>query len=226
MLRRLRSRVGTSRTVLVIGLGRFGSSLALTLEELGHEVVGVDMDARLVAEYRDQMSQTIEADTTSTETLRQIGATEVRHAIVAIGAHMEASILTTSALVDLGVPDVWAKALSQAHGRILERVGAHHVVLPERDMGRRVAHLVTGQAHDYMELDDGFALVETAPPAELVGRTIGQADVRNKYGVTIVCIRPSGAGFTYATPDDVVEQDTMLVIAGDGKNVDRFTELD
>ena len=225
IFQRIRSRVAPGPTVLVVGLGRFGSSLALTLEDLGHDVIAIDFDPALVAEYRDLLSETIEADATSSEALRQVGATEVHHAIVAIGAHMEASILATSALVDLGVPDVWAKALSEAHGRILERVGAHHVVLPEAEMGRRVAHLVTGQALDYMEVDDGFALVETTAPKEMVGRTIGDAEIRGRYNVTVVCVKPPGGAFTYATAEQLIDPDAILIVAGSTRDVDRFAEL-
>jgi trk system potassium uptake protein TrkA len=225
-LDRIRSRLVTPNTILVIGLGRFGMSLAVTLEELGHEVIGVDVDPRPVAELRDRITQTVEADSTNIDALRQIGAETVRHAIVAIGNNMEASILTTSALVDVGIPDVWAKALSGPHQRILERVGATHVVQPERDMGRRLAHLVTGEAIDYLELDDNFAVVETTTPSELVGMTIAEADIRNRFDVTVVCVRFGNGGFTYASPEQRIDAGTVLVVAGATRDVDRFADLD
>jgi trk system potassium uptake protein TrkA len=125
------------RRVLVIGLGRFGGSLSEALVSHGWEVLGVDNNPRRVQSYADILTHTVVADTTDDETLRQIGAHEFSRAVVAIGSHLEESILTTSLLVDMGVPHIWAKAVSRRHGRILQQIGAHHVVLPEHDMGER-----------------------------------------------------------------------------------------
>ena len=135
---------------------------------------------------------------------------------------IEASILATAVLVDLGVPDIWAKAITAAHGEILQRVGAHHVVFPEHGMGRRMAHLVSGRMLDYVQLDDGFELVETKPPTELVGRTLGEAQVRTRFGVTVVCIKPEGQAFTYATADTKVGPEDMLVVAGETSHAKAF----
>lgn len=111
--------------VLVIGLGRFGTALAETLSDLEHEVFGIDLDPKLVQRSVDRLTHLIEADATNLETMRRLGASDCKHAVVAIGADIEASILATDVLVDLGVPDIWAKAISAAHGKILQRVGAH-----------------------------------------------------------------------------------------------------
>jgi Trk K+ transport system NAD-binding subunit len=162
--------------VLVIGLGRFGSALAETLMELGHDVLGVDADPKIVQDHADDLTHVLEADATDIEVLRQLGAGEFGRAVVAIGTDLEASILTASVLGELGVPDIWAKAITVAHGRILERVGAHHVVYPEHDMGRRVAHLLTGRMIEFVQLDEGFALVE------LPGRQPGPVPLRHHRG--------------------------------------------
>jgi trk system potassium uptake protein TrkA len=138
---------------------------------------------------------------------------------------VEASILTTSVLVDLEVPDIWAKAITVAHGRILERVGAHHVIFPEHDMGRRVAHLVTGRMIEFVQLDQGFALVELKPPRQIVGRSLGEAQVRSRYGITVVCIKPAGGSFTYATQHTVPGPDDVLVVAGETDRVKGFAKL-
>jgi trk system potassium uptake protein TrkA len=171
-------RLRRSDTVLVIGLGRFGSALATSLEDMGHDVLGVDLDPGLVADHASALSQVMEADTTRLDTLRQIGAEDVGAAVVAIGTDIEASILTTAALVDLGVTPIWAKALTEPHARILERIGASEVVFPERDMGVRVAHQVTGRMIDWFQLDDGFALVETRAPASMIGKTLQESQAR------------------------------------------------
>jgi trk system potassium uptake protein len=162
--RRRRPARAEPGSVIVIGLGRFGTSLALTLETLGSEVLGVDARADRIADLRDQLSHVAEADTTDVRALEQLGAAEFDRAVVAIGTDMEASILTTAALVDLGIRDIWAKSMTQPHARILERVGAHHVVFPEAQMGERVAHLVAGRVLDFLPLDTGFALVEATAP--------------------------------------------------------------
>ncbi|PRY00824.1 potassium channel family protein [Allonocardiopsis opalescens] len=210
--------------VLVIGLGRFGGSLALELVSSGWEVLGVDSTQRLVQEFAERLTHTVMADSTDPEALRQIGAHEFSRAVVGIGTDVEASILTTSLLVDLGVSNVWAKAVSRQHGRILEQIGAHHVVLPEHDMGERVAHLVTGRMLDFIEFEDEFALGKTRPPAEAVGMRLGDSQLRSKYGITVVCIKRPGEDFTYATADTVVHRGDVLIVAGKTRQVERFAE--
>jgi trk system potassium uptake protein len=225
----LRGKVGrrTDESVMVIGLGRFGGTLATTLMDLGNEVLGVDTDQRTVQEYSNVLTKAVEADTTQAETLRQLGAVEFRHVVVAIG-DLEASILTTAELVALGVTDLWAKAITEAHAQILERVGVpvEHVVRPEHDMGERVAHRVTGKMLDYIQLDPGFALVETEAPSDLHGLALAEAGVRQKYGVTVVCIKPAGEGFTYAQADTVIAPGDILLVAGENKAVDGFALLE
>jgi trk/ktr system potassium uptake protein len=211
--------------VLVVGLGRFGTALAETLMDLGHEVLGVDADADNVQRSANRLTHVVEADGTDNEVMRQLGAGEFGRAVVGIGNDLEASILTTSVLVDLKVPDIWAKAITVPHGRILERVGAHHVVFPEHDMGRRVAHLVTGRMIEFLQLDEGFALVELRPPRQILGRTLSDSQVRSRYGITVVCIKPEGGSFTYATPDTVPGPNDILVVAGETDRAQGFADL-
>ena len=210
--------------VLVVGLGRFGGAVATELVELGFEVLGVDGDGDRVQAYADRLTHVIQADTTNTMALRQIGAADFKVAVVAIGTDIEASILTTAGLADCGVGTIWAKAVTESHGRILQRIGADHVVFPEGDMGRRVAHLVGGGIIDWFQLDESFAIVETMAPSELVGRSLGEVGVRARYGVTVVCIKPSGGTFTYATADTVVAKGDVLVVAGPTADAERFAQ--
>ena len=209
-------------SVLVLGLGRFGGAIAETLTELGREVLAVDADHKIVQHYAGRLTHVVEADTTNEEALRQIGAADFQCAVVGIGTNIEASILTTSVLVDLGVPTIWAKAISVSHGRILERVGATRVVLPEHEMGERVAHLVAGRALNYIEFEDGFALVETKPPREYVGKTLGEAGIRKEHGVTVVCVKRRGEDFSYATSGTVLGVDDLLIVAGKTDLAERF----
>ncbi|MDZ7680092.1 MAG: TrkA family potassium uptake protein [Acidimicrobiales bacterium] len=211
--------------VLVIGLGRFGSALGQTLEHLGYEVLGVDTDPGVVQELSNALTHVVEADSTNIAALRQLGATDFQAAVVCIGGDIEASILTTAALTDLNITNIWAKAITESHGRILKRVGAHAVVFPEHDMGVRVAHMVTGRMIDYIELDAGFALVETLAPAETFGKTLMEASLRAKYEVTVVCIKPEGEPFTYATPDTLIRDGDILLLAGETKHVEKFANL-
>jgi trk/ktr system potassium uptake protein len=210
---------------LVIGLGRFGGALAETLVALGHEVLGVDVSEKLVQSYADELTHVVQCDTTDPEAMAQIGAADFGTAVVAIGTEMEASILTTALLSDLGVRRIVAKAITAPHGKILERVGAHRVIFPERDMGIRVGHTMTGRALDYFQLDPGFALVEATAPREIVGKTLAGAEVRRRYGITVVCIKPAGGSFTYATPDTVVQEDDVLVVAGETARAEAFAEM-
>ena len=219
-------RIDHEGEILVIGLGRFGSALAQTLVDMGYEVLGVDFDAEIVQDHAGTLTHVLQADTTNERALRQIGAGDVVTAVVCIGTDVESSVLTTSALVDLGVRNVWAKAITTAHGRILERVGAHHVVFPEADMGSRVAHLVTGQALEYLPLDENFVIAEMAAPDELLGVALGNSNLRAKYKVTVVCVKPQGGQFTYADRDTVLSNSDLIVIAGHRADVDRFTERD
>jgi trk system potassium uptake protein len=225
LFRRDRHTVPAETEVLVVGLGRFGSALAETLVELGHEVLGVDVDPDLVQDASERLTHVAQADGSSAKALAQLGAGDFKVAVVAIGGDIEASILCTAALVDLGVPLIWAKAVTDSHGRILGRVGAHHVVFPEHDMGQRVAHLVTGRMMDYIAIDANFALVETAAPGEVWGQSLAEAGIRQRHGVTVVCIKPQGAAFTYATPDTVMRAGDILLVAGDSRRCEAFANL-
>jgi trk system potassium uptake protein TrkA len=218
-------RPKTPSRVVVIGLGRFGSSLARELARRGYEILGIDSDPRRVQLLADDLTHTVVADTTDEEALRQLGVPEYERAVVGIGSNLEASILTTSLLVDFGVPNIWAKALNHQQARILERVGAHHVVLPEHDMGERVAHLVTGRMLDFIQFEDDYAIIKTIAPAEAVGRALGDSRLRSKYGVTVVGIKRPGEGFTYATAETVVHRGDVLIVAGRTAAVERVADL-
>lgn len=214
------------RAVLVVGLGRFGGAVAETLVELDYEVLAVDADADLVQRFSERLTHVVQADSTDVAALRQLGAREFSKAVVAIGSDIESSILTTSSLVDLGIAQIWAKAVTEAHGKILSRVGAHHVIFPENDMGERLAHVVTGKMIDYIELDPHFALIETCAPAALVGKALGEAEVRRRYGITVVCIKSEGQAFTYATAETKVAENDILVVAGETKRAEAFAALE
>lgn len=216
---------GGDQRVAVIGLGRFGSSLASELMRRGWDVLGIDTDARLVQKYSDGLTHAAVADCTDPEVLRQLGVHEFTSAVVAIGTDIEASILVGSNLLEAEVPNIWAKAISRQHGQILERLGVHHVVLPEHEMGERVAHLVTGRMLDFIEFDDDYALVKTVAPDIATGMPLGQSQVRSRYGITVVGIKRPGEGFTYATAETVVQKGDVIVVTGKTRAVESFAEL-
>jgi trk system potassium uptake protein TrkA len=206
---------------MVIGLGRFGGSTAESLVSLGHEVLGIERDPRLVQEFGVRLTHVVEADGTREDVLRQLGATEFDRAIVGIG-EVEQSVLCVATLVDLGVKEIWAKAISQEHGRILDRIGAHHVIHPETAMGERVAHLVTGKMIDFIEFDDGFAIVKTRAPSAMLNKTLTESNTRHRHGITVVGTKRVGGDFVYARPETVVLADDMLIVCGSTHDCERF----
>jgi trk system potassium uptake protein TrkA len=211
--------------VLVIGLGRFGAATAGQLDRLDREVLAVDADAGLVQKWSDRVTHAVQADARNIDALRQIGAQDFAIAVVAVGSSIEASVLITANLVDLKVPQIWAKAISQSHGKILARIGANHVIYPEAEAGERVAHLVSGRMLDFIEFDDDFAIVKMYPPKPIRGVPLGQSLVRSKYGVTVVGVKAPGQDFTYATNDTVVSNHDLIIVSGNPTDIEKFATL-
>ena len=215
-------QVNHQDSTLVIGLGRFGTAVAATLDRLGREVLAVEHNPNTVRQWSGRIPL-IEADATDMEALEQLGATEFGTAVVGVASSLEASVLITSNLVELGIGQIWAKAISATHGRILHRIGANHVVYPEYDAGQRAAHLVSGRMLDYIEMEkNGFSIIKMRPPHELHGFTIGQSKVRSRYGVTIIGLMSPGEHFEYATPQTTVGAEDILVVGGDANLLEHF----
>lgn len=211
--------------VAVIGLGRFGTSVARSLTRMGHEVLGIDEDMERVQAMAEELTHVVQADSTNAATLKKLGVGEMAHAVVGIGSNVEASALTVVALTDAGCRDIWAKAISPSHGRILERVGATHIVYPEAEMGERVAHLVTGKMIDFIEFDDGFAIVKTRTPRFMAGKSLADTDVRKTHGITIVGVKRPREPFIQAVPDTIVYMSDLLIISGPLEKVESFAAL-
>lgn len=211
--------------VLVIGLGRFGRALAMELVELGHDVLAVDSNPDKVQSAARDLQHVVHADGTDFDTMRDIGASDFETVVVAIG-EVEPSIIATYIMVDLAIPRIWSKAITSSHGAILERVGAHRVIFPERDMGVRMAHTLTGETIDYLELDANFALLETTVPKEVVGKPLAKAEIRKRFDCTVVAVKQADGMFTYATPETVLQAGDILVVAGEPKKAEQFASLD
>jgi trk/ktr system potassium uptake protein len=208
--------------IVVIGLGRFGGTLAESLTRLGHEVLGLDWDMKIVQQYADKLTHVAQVDATDNDALSQLGVADFQRAIVGMGSNIESSVLTVVTLRELGVPEIWAKAISAKHAKILSSVGAAHVVRPESDMANRVAHLITGKMIDYIEFEDGFAIAKTRAPREAIGQTLAQTALRTRYGITVVGVKRQGQDFTYALPETVVPEGALLIIAGPTEQVELF----
>lgn len=218
------ARIAESESVVVIGLGRFGSSLALELMESGTEVLGIDGDEDIVQAHNGLLTHVVRADSTKEQTLRQLSVTEFSSAVVAIGGDIQANILTASLLLKLGIPNIWAKAVSDPHGEILQQLGVSHVIYPEKDMGKRVAHLVRGVMQDYIEIGENFALVKTTPPREIIGVPLGKTRIRPNHGVTVTAFSRDGV-WSYTTLDTVIAVTDIILIAGESKRVEAFSRL-
>lgn len=214
-----------SANVAVIGLGRFGSAMAIELIESGHQVLGIDADERLVQGMSGILTHVVTADTTDEETLRELGIHDMDSAVVAIGADLEASILTVSLLLQMGVRQVWAKANSVSHGKILEQLGVEHVIFPEREMGRRVAHMVSGESLDYVHIDEDFVMVKTFVPEQFDGKTLAEARVRAEHNVTVVATSTGDGNYSPAFPETVLNKGDHIILAGRKKHLNDFNQL-
>ena len=212
-------------SVVVIGLGRFGGSLALELEAQGTEVLGIDANEETVQSYNGRLTHVVRADSTKEEVLRQLSVHEFDRAVVGIGSDIEASILTTSRLLTFKKPQIWAKAISEPHAEILNQLGVDHVIRPEHDMGKRVAHLVRGSLLDYVEFEDDFVMIRTSPPTEARDRPLGVLGLRDKYGITIVAVKRPGGIWGHTTAQTVLYDDDQIIVQGSKTQAERFSNM-
>ncbi|MDO4887542.1 MAG: TrkA family potassium uptake protein [Actinomycetaceae bacterium] len=209
--------------ILVVGLGRFGTAIASTLDSLGRDVLAIESNPSLVQQWSHKF-RIIEADATKLEALEQAGAREFAVAVVGIGTVLESSVLATANLVDLGTRQIWAKATSRSHGRILRRIGAHHVVYPEFDAGTRVAHMLSGKMLDYIEMEDGFSIIKMRPPRDIQGFTLAESKVRERFGVTIIGVKSPGQPFEYAQLQTRIGPEDVIIVSGDSTLLEEFAD--
>ena len=185
----------------------------------------VDTDMQLVQKWAGRVTHAVQADARSMEALRQIGAEQFQIAVVATGASIEASVLIAANLVDLGVPQIWAKAISQSHGKILERIGVNHVIYPEREAGERVAHLLSGSMLDFIQFDDNYVIAKMYPPRSIRGLSLETSGVRTRYRVTVVGVKTPGQPFTHATQETVISPHDLIIVSGAAEDVERFAAI-
>jgi len=212
------------RQFLVVGLGRFGSSLARTLYNLGYDVLGIDRDEDIIQNIANDITHAVHADATDENTLKALGVRNFDVAIVSIGDDIQSSILITIMLKEMGIKYVVAKAQSQLHGKVLYKVGADRVVFPERDMGVRLAHnLISSNILDYIELSPDYSIVEIASVPEWYNKSLGQLDMRRKYGLNVMAIKRDNNNVIISPHADVVIlKDDILVVVGHKDDIEKL----
>jgi trk/ktr system potassium uptake protein len=220
----------------VIGLGKFGMKVALTLTEKGGQVLAVDEDIRKVEEIKDHVAQAVCLDSTDEDAMRAAGLEDVDAAVVGAGENLELSVLATAILKKLGVPHIVARAVSDLHAQILERVGATRVINVEEQMGEQVARsIIAPEIHEQFALATGHSLAEVVPRPEFIGQTIGRINFRQQYGVNIIAIQKRRPVVTeegknafqilindLPKPTDVIGDDDVLVVVGSDENIEKL----
>ena len=211
----------------IVGLGRFGTSVAKTLYQMGYEVLAVDADEARVQDFSDEVTHVVQADTTDEDTLKALGIRNFDVVVVAIGADVQANLMTTLQLKEMGVPYIVAKAKNPLHGKMLEKIGADRVVYPERDMGQRVAHnLVSSNVLEYIELSPDYSIVEVTAPSALVGKNLLETDLRGRYEVNVVAIRRGEQLLVPPQPTEKILEKDVLFVVGANRGVQRLEELE
>jgi len=207
----------------VIGLGRFGGSICRELVAQGMEVLAIDHKEDRVNEFASIASHAVIGDTTDESVLKSLGIRNFDHVIVAIGDDIQASILTTLMLKELGVKHITVKAQNDYHEKVLIKIGADQVVHPERDMGKRIAHkIVSNNILDYIELSDDHSIVEIVASARLNGKTLIDLDIRAKYGINIVGIKRENKVIISPAADELVLVGDILIVLGADTDINRF----
>ncbi|WP_243290878.1 TrkA family potassium uptake protein [Bacillus sp. FJAT-47783] len=207
----------------VIGLGRFGGSICRELSEEGLEVLAIDIDEDKVNEFANIASHAVVGDTTDEAVLKSLGIRNFDHVIVAIGDNIQASILTTLMLKELGVKYITVKAQNDYHEKVLTKIGADSIVHPERDMGKRIAHnIISNNVLDYLELSDEHSIVEIVANENISGHSIIELDIRAKYGINIVAIKRDKEIIVSPQADEVIQKGDIMIVIGADVDINRF----
>ena len=212
-----------ARSFAVIGLGAFGSAVASELARFGNQVIGVDLDERRVAQMASGLSSAVILDTTDEMALKEAGIDQYDVALIAIGRDIQASILTTMNLRMLGIGTIWVKASNRTHHRILSKLGADRVILPEQEMGRHIAQMLNNPVvQDYVSLGNGFSVVNIVVPARLGGRDMASLGIGKTYDLRLLGLMRGTEFRTCDAPDLVLEQDDKLILLGKRPELRRF----
>jgi trk system potassium uptake protein len=211
------------RQFAVIGLGRFGGSVCCALIEQGMEVLAIDQDEARVNKYRDLVTHAVVADATDEQALKHLGIRNFEHVIIAIGDNIQASILTTLILDELGVEHITVKAQNDYHEKVLTKIGAERIVHPERDMGVRLAHhLLSKNVLDYLELSDKHSIIEIIASTKMSGKTLMKLDVRAKFGCNVMAIKRGREIIVSPHATQRIKEEDILIVIGADEDIKRF----
>lgn len=213
------------KSFLVIGAGRFGTSVARTLCELGHDVMVVDNDAAIIQRISNEFTDALTADVSSEASLKALGVRGFDAVVLAIGFDIQASIMAAILLVEMGAKYIVAKAQTDLHGKVLNKVGVNRVVYPERDMGHKIARsLIAPTIIDMIELSDDYSVVEVTAPEEMVGKSLVALNLRARYGISVIALRRNSGGKTLISPvaEDVIEANDIIVAIGENKHLKKL----
>lgn len=214
------------RQFVIIGLGRFGSSVARTLAQKGCNVLAIDTDEEKVQTLSTEVTHAIQADGTDEDTMRALGIRNFDVAIISIGADIQASILATLVVKELGAKHVVVKAVSDLHGKVLSKIGADQIVYPERDMGVRVANgLVSTNVLDYIEISPDYTIAEVIAGNKLISHTLNELQFRDRYGVTVIAIKNEEYINIAPKGSDVIKDGDILVVLGDNEHLERLRKV-
>ena len=210
------------KQVVVIGLGRFGSSVARTLAQQGHDVLGIDIDEARVNALARVLTQAVTVREVNEDVLLSLGVKECDAAVVGM-ANLEFSITISQILKDFGIKLVISKAASELHGRVLQRIGVDRIIFPERDMGIRLAHsLISNTVIDYIELSPDYNIYELVSPAAFVGQSLAQSQLRATYRINVIAIKRAGNVLISPGADEVIQDNDILVVIGHNNDLNRF----
>ena len=213
----------SSKQFVIIGLGRFGSSVAKTLYALGHDVLAIDSNEDLVQEISDSVTHAVQMDATDENALRTLGLRNFDVAVVTIGANIQASVMATLLVKDMGIKYRIAKGNSDLHAKVLYKIGADRVILPEKDMGVRVAHnLVSSSILDYIELSPDYSIIEIESPKEWYGKSMKELSLRSKYGINVMAIKRNNEVNISPDADDVINKDDIVVAIGSAEDLTKL----
>lgn len=213
----------SNKQFVVVGLGRFGSSVAKTLYGLGHDVLAIDMNEDLVQDISEDVTHAVQLDATDEVALKALGIRNFDVAVVTIGANIQASVMATLLLKENGIKHIIAKGNSDLHAKVLYKIGADRVILPEKDMGIRVAHnLVSTNILDYIELSSDYSIIEINSPSHWHGKTINQLSLRGEYGINVVAIKRGKDVNVSPYADDIIESGDIVVAIGSASDLSRL----
>lgn len=221
--KRNKEKQSSKKQFAVIGLGRFGGSVCKELYAQGHEVLAIDQDEDKVREYSEFATHAVSIDSTDENALKNVGIRNFDHVVVAIGDHIQASILTTLSLKELGIEKVWVKAQNTYHQKVLDKLDADLVVHPEFDMGKRIAHKMTSdKVIDFIELEDDYSIVELYATKKVHGKNLIDLNFRSEYGVTILAFKREKKMNISPNAQEELHEGDLLIVMGHTEDLERF----